>query len=66
MVAKAIIKMKNGKAAGLARIAAEMLKASCDTDVRLVADLTNSMIRNDNIPCDWKNSFIMNIYKGER
>ena len=35
MLAKAIIKMKNGKAAGPSRIVAEMLKASGDTGVCL-------------------------------
>ena len=64
MVAKAIIKMKNGKAAGPSGIVAEMLKASGDTGVQLVADLPNDMIRNDTIPSDWENSFIIYIYKG--
>ena len=45
MMAKAIMKMKNGKAAGSPGIAAEMLKASGDTGVRLVAELTNDMIK---------------------
>ena len=49
MVAKAIIKMKNGKAAGSSGIDAEMLKASSDTGVRLVADLANDTIRNGTI-----------------
>ena len=64
MVAKVIIKMKNGKAAGPSGIVAEMLKASGDTGVQLVADPPNDMIRNDTIPSDWENSFIVYIYKG--
>ena len=39
MVAKAITKMKNGKAAVRLGIVAEMFKASGDTGVRLVAEL---------------------------
>ena len=52
MVAKAIIKMKNGKAAGPLGRVAEMLKVFGDTGVRLVADLANDMIRNGAIPSD--------------
>ena len=65
IVAKAIIKMKNGRAPGSSEIFAEMLKASSDTDVQLVADLAIDMIRNSTIPSDWENSFIININKGK-
>ena len=65
MVTKAIIKMKNGKAAEPSGIVAEMLKASGDPGKRLIDDLANDTIRNDTIPSDWKNSFIVNIYKGK-
>ena len=63
MVAKAITKMKNGKAAGSSGIVAEMLKASSDTGVRLVADFPNDMIRNGTISSDWENS--INTIKGK-
>ena len=53
MVAKAITKMKNGKAAVPLGIVAEIFKASGDTGVQLVAELAD-MIRNDTIPSDWK------------
>ena len=49
MVVKAIIKMKNGKAAGPSGIIAEMLKTSSDTGVWLVTDLPNDIIRNGSI-----------------
>ena len=49
MLVKAIIKMKNGKAAGPSGIIAEMLKTSSDTGVWLVTDLPNDMIRNGSI-----------------
>ena len=63
MVAKAITKMKNGKAAGSSGIVAEMLKASSDTGVWLVADFPNDMIRNGTISSDWENS--INPIKGK-
>ena len=53
-VSKAIIKMKNGKVSGPSGIVAEMLKASSDTSVRLVADLANDMVRNGTIPLTGK------------
>ena len=65
MVVKAITKMKTGKAAGPSGIVAEMLKASCDTGARLVADLANYMVRNGVLPSEWEDSFIINIYKGK-
>ena len=65
MMSKAIIKMKNGKAAGSSGIVVETLKASGYTDVPpLVIGLANDMIRNGTISSNWKNSFITNIYKG--
>ena len=52
MVEKTTMKMKNGKAADTSGIVAEMLKASGNTGVRLVADLANNMIKNGTIPSD--------------
>ena len=42
-----------------------MLKVSGNTGARLVANLTNDMVRNGVIPPDWEDSFIINIYKGK-
>ena len=63
-MSKAIIKMKNSKAAGSSGIVVETLKVSGDNDVPLVAGLANDMTRNGTISPIWKNSFITNIYKG--
>ena len=64
MVTKAMIKMKNGKAAGSSEIDTKILSASGDTGVPLVTDLANYMIRNGGtIPSDWKNSFLINVYE---
>ena len=57
--------MKNDKAAGPLGIIAAVLKGSSDAAARLVADLTNDVIRNVPNPSDWENSFIINIYKGK-
>ena len=65
MVAKATMKMKNGKAADTSGIVAEILRASGNTSVRLVVELANNMIKNGTIPSDWENSFTINIYKGK-
>ena len=56
MVVKAIIKMKNGKAAGPSGIIAEMLKTSSDTGVWLVTDLPNDIIINGSIWSDSSSS----------
>ena len=65
MAAKAIMKMKNGKAAEPSGIVAEMMKASGGNGVQLVADLAHDMITNGTIPSEWENTFIINICKGK-
>ena len=65
MATKAIAKMKIGKAAGPSGIVAEILKASGFTGTKLVDELVNAMIRNCDVPSDWEESFIVNIYKGK-
>ena len=57
--------MKNGRTTGPSGIVAEMLKASSNNGVWLVADLANDTIRNGTIPSHWENSFIINIHKGK-
>ena len=57
--------MKVGKAAGPSGIVAEMLKAAGDLCYPMLADLANAMIRQNEIPSDWENSFIINLYKGK-
>ena len=42
-----------------------MLKAAGEAGARLVADLANVMIRNGDMPSDWEDSYIINIYKGK-
>ena len=53
------------KAAGPSEVVTEMLKAAGHVGAKLIADLGNSMIRNGDMPADWKGSFIINLYKGK-
>ena len=57
--------MKVGKAADPSGIIAEMLKAAGDLCYPMLVDLANAMIYNHEIPSDWENSFIINLYKGK-
>ena len=55
--------MKKGKAAGPSGIVAEYLPASGDIGTKLIMDIANSMIRGEQAPKEWENSFIINCYK---
>ena len=44
---------------------AEMLKASGAAGALLVANLANALIGDSDVPADWEDSFIINIYKGK-
>ena len=65
MVSKAVSKMKIGKAAGPSGVVAEILKAAGDLCYPMLPDLANAMIHHNEIPSDWENSFIINLYKGD-
>ena len=64
-VAKAIKKMKNGKAAGPSGVCAEMLKAAGEVGIDMVHDLINDVVKTGEIPTDWQDSIIINCYKGK-
>ena len=64
-VEEAIRKMKNGKAAGMSGIVAEMVKASEDTGIELITSLANQIIKDCVIPQDWQSSVIVNCFKGK-
>ena len=57
--------MKNGKASGPSGVVTEKLKASSDTSSELIADLTNSIVRENAMPSEWDGSFIFSVFKGE-
>ena len=65
MVKKAISKMKSGKAAGPSDIVVEMIKAAGDTGATMIRDLATAIIRDGKVPTDWKESFIVCLYKGK-
>ena len=62
---EAIRKMKNGKAAGMSGIVAEMVKASGDTGIELITSLANQIIKDGVILQDWQSSVIVNCFKGK-
>ena len=64
-VEEAIRKMKNGKAAGMSGIVAEMVKASGDTGIELITSLANQIMKDGVIPQDWQSSVIVNCFKGK-
>ena len=65
MIKRAIKKMKFRKAAGPSGIVAEMLKASGALGVEMIRDLAISIVKGGQIPSDWEESFIINLYKGK-
>ena len=58
MIVKSICKMQSGKASGLSGVVTEMLKASSDLYIELMAYLTNSVVRGDTMLSEWDVSFI--------
>ena len=65
MVSEAIKKMKSGKAAGPSGIVAEMLKASGDKGITIITCLANAIVRENVIPKDWEESYILNLFKSK-
>ena len=65
MVSEAIKKMKIGKAPGPSGIVAEMLKASGEDGIDIITHLVNAIIKEDVIPMDWEESYIINLFKGK-
>ena len=64
-IRKALNKMKQGKAAGPSGIISEMLKAAGEEvleELRLLAEMVFS---SGEIPNDWEESLILNLYKGK-
>ncbi|KAK4300947.1 hypothetical protein Pmani_026888 [Petrolisthes manimaculis] len=57
--------MKKGKAEGPSGVVAEMLKASGETGIEMITNLTNQIVREGVIPEDWDLSTIVNCYKGK-
>ena len=65
MVKKAISQMKAGKTPGPSGIVVEMIRAAGDMGASMIRDLAVAIIRDGKVPSDWKQSFIVCLYKGK-
>ena len=55
--------MKNDKFTGPTEVAAEILKASRESGVRWMTDLSNAVAKKGNVPEDWSKIEMLSIYK---
>ena len=61
----AIRSIKNGKAPGPSGIVSGMLKASLETSSEVITSLANAIIREERIPSEWNDSYILSLFKGK-
>ena len=61
----ALNKMKDGNAAGVSGIVAEMLKASGEAGLELFIELFNNIVKEEKVLSDWEMSVIINCFKGK-
>ena len=64
-VREALGKSKSGKAAGPTGVLVEMLKATGDVGLQWLTDLCNAIVLEGKIPDDWKESWMVSVYKGK-
>ena len=62
-VSKAICRLKNGKAAGIDGVSAELLKNGGQTVIERLTKLCNEVWRKQTVPEDWKNGIIIPLPK---
>ena len=65
LIRKALGKMKGGKAAGPSGIISELLKAAGEEGIDLLRHLAETVFGSGQIPKDWEESIILNLYKGK-
>ena len=65
IVIEAIKKIKQEKVGGPSGVMVEMIKAGWRETVTAISGLVNLIIYEENIPEDWKDSLIINCYKGK-
>ena len=65
MVVKSVCKMKNGNASGPSGVVTELLTAPSNICSELIADLTNSIIRENIMPSEWDDRFIFRVFEGK-
>ena len=66
MMTDAIITMKQGKTGGPSGVIVEMIKTCGWETVTGISKLVNQIIYEEIIPENWKDTFIVNSYKGKR
>ena len=57
--------MKKVKAPSPSSVVTKMLKASSDIFSKIIADCTNSIIRDNTVPSEWSDSIIISLHKGK-
>jgi len=57
--------MNTHKTTGLSGLAAEMIKATGDIEIRCLLDLCNGIVKEGCFPEDWKSSVVLPIYRGK-
>ena len=65
MVADGIKKMKQVKAGGPSGVIVKIIKTGGRETVTAMSELVNQILYEKNIPEDWKDSVIINCYKGK-
>ena len=65
LICKTLSKMKCSKATGPSGIIAELLKASGEEGVELARQLVEAVFSSCEIPADWEESYILNLYKSK-
>ena len=62
-IQKAIIQLKNGKAAGPDDISAEALKVYIDTSVEMLCPLFVMIWEKNKVPTEWKKGYLIKLPK---
>ena len=65
LLQKCLNKAKSGKAPSPTGVVVEMLKAAGDEGVTLLKQLTDEVFSSGEIPKDWEESIILNLFKGK-
>jgi len=64
-VRAALKKMKRHKAPGLSGLLADMIQATGEIGTHWILHLCNGIVKEGNIPEDWKSSVVLPIYEGK-
>ena len=64
-ILKSLRHMKNGKVAGPSEIVVKMLKAAPDVCCKIIADLMNAIVHEENVLADCSDNIIVSLFKGK-